>query len=54
MVSQFRCFLNLFMATLGLRCHAQTYSSCGEQGYSLFGVLELLIVMVSLVAELRL
>ena len=44
-------FFNLCMATLDLHCCAQTYSSCGEQGYSLLGVLEFLIVMVYLVAE---
>ena len=26
--------INLFLAALGLRCCAQAFSSCGEQGYS--------------------
>ena len=42
----------VFMAALGLRCCAQTFSSCGERGLLLFTVLRrLLIAVASLVAE---
>ena len=41
----------LFMATLGLRCCAQAFSSCGVQGYSLVAAHGLLIVVASLVVE---
>ena len=41
----------LFLAALGLRCCAQAFSSCGEQGLLFVVVLGLLIVVASLVAE---
>ena len=45
-------FLNLFiyylfLAALGLRCCAWTFSSCGEQGLLFVAVCELLIVVAS-------
>ena len=43
-------FIFLFMAVLGLRCHAGFFSSCSKQGL-LCAVLRLLIVVASLVAE---
>ena len=42
------------MAVLGLRCCAQAFSSCDEQGLLFVTVRRLLIVMASLVAEHRL
>ena len=45
-------FLNfLFLATLGLRCCARAFSSCGEQGLLSVAVLRLLIAVASLVVE---
>ena len=41
----------LFLAALGLRCCAQAFSSCGEQGLLFVAVRGLLIVVASLVAE---
>ena len=41
----------LFLAVLGLRCCAQAFSSCGEQGLLFVVVCGLLIVVASLVAE---
>ena len=41
----------LFLATLGLRCCTQAFSSCGERGLLLVAVRGLLIVVASLVAE---
>ena len=39
------------MAALGLRCCAQAFSSCGEQGLLFVAVHGLLITVASLVAE---
>ena len=39
------------MAALGLRCYAQAFSSCGEQGLLFIAVRRLLIAVSSLVAE---
>ena len=39
------------MATLGLRCCAQAFSSCGEWGLLFIVVRGLLIAVASLVAE---
>ena len=39
------------MAALGLRCCAQAFSSCGEQGLLFVAVRRLLIAVASLVAE---
>ena len=39
------------MATLGLRCCARAFSSCGEQGLLFVAVCGLLIAVASLVAE---
>ena len=39
------------MAALGLRCCAQAFSSCGEQGLLFVVVCGLFIVAASLVAE---
>ena len=41
----------LFLAMLGLRCCAQAFSSCGEQGLLFMVVCGLLIEVASLVAE---
>ena len=41
------------MATLGLRCCAWAFSSCGERGLLFVGVCRLLIVVASLVAGPR-
>ena len=41
----------LFLAALGLRCCAQAFSSCGEQGLLFVAVRGLLIVGSSLVAD---
>ena len=41
----------LFLAELGLRCCAQAFSSCSEQGLLFVAVRGLLIVVASLVAE---
>ena len=43
--------LYLFLATLGLRCWAQAFSSCGEWGLLFIVVHGLLITVASLVAE---
>ena len=42
------------MAALGLRCCAQAFCSCGEQGLLFVVVRRLLIAVASLVAENRL
>ena len=48
-------FLNLliylFLASLGLRCCARAFSSCGERGLLFVAVRGLLIVVASLIAE---
>ena len=41
----------LFLASLGLRCCVQAFSSCGEQGLLFVAVHRLLIAVASLVAE---
>ena len=41
------------MAALGLRCCAQAFSSCGEQGLLFVAMCGLLIAVASLVAEHR-
>ena len=41
----------LFLASLGLRCCARAFSSCGERGLLFFAVHGLLIVVASPVAE---
>ena len=43
--------LNLFLAVLGLRCCAQAFYSCGEQGLFFIVVHGLLIAVGFLVAE---
>ena len=52
--NKFIYFIYLFLAALGLRCCAQAFSSCGEQGLLFIAVRGLLIAMASLVAEHRL
>ena len=47
----FSLLIYLFLATLGLRCYAQTFSSCVSGGYTLAAVCGLLIAVASLVAE---
>ena len=47
-------FIYIFLATLGLCCCAQAFSSCGERGLLFVAVHGLLIVVASLVAEHRL
>ena len=44
-------FIYLFLAALGLRCCAQAFSSCSEQGLLFFAVCVLLIAVASLVVE---
>ena len=44
-------FIYLFLAVLGLRCCAQSFSSCGERGLHFIAVCRLLIAVASLVAE---
>ena len=44
-------FIYLFMATLGLRCCAWAFSSCGERGLFFVPVRGLLIAVASFVAE---
>ena len=44
-------FIHLFLASLGLRCCAPAFSSCGERGLLFFAVRGLLIAVASLVAE---
>ena len=46
-------FIYLFLAALGLRCCAQTFSSCGERGLLFVAVRRLLIKVSSLVVEHR-
>ena len=41
----------LFLPASGLRCCAQAFSSCGEQGLLFIAVCRLLIAVASLVAE---
>ena len=47
-------FFILFLAVLGLHCHSDFSLVVASQGYSLVAVLELLIAVISLVAEHRL
>ena len=42
--------LSFFLAALGLRCCAQAFSSCGEQGLLFIAVHGFLIAVASLVA----
>ena len=44
-------FIYFFLAALGLRCCAQAFSSCGEQGLLFVVVCRLLIAVASLAAE---
>ena len=44
----FNVFTDLFLAVLGLRCFAQAFSSCGEQGQPLKAVHRLLVAVTSL------
>ena len=44
-------YLFLFLATLGLRCCAWAFSSCGERGLLFVALRGLLIVVASLVSE---
>ena len=54
-INLFVClFVCLFLAALGLRCCAQSFSSCAEQGLLFIVVRRLLIAVASLVAEHRL
>ena len=46
-----KLFIYLFLAALGLRCCAQAFSGCGEQGLLFVAVCGLLTVVASLVAE---
>ena len=50
----FNNFIYLFLAVLGLRCHAGFSLDAESRGYSVVEVHGLLIVVVSLVAEHRL
>ena len=47
----FILFFNLFLAVLGLRCCAQAFSSCNEQGLLFIAVHGLLIAVASFVVE---
>ena len=44
-------FIYLFLAVLGLRCCARTFSNCGEQELLFVAVRGLLIAVTSLVVE---
>ena len=44
-------FIYLFWATLGLRCCARAFSSCGERGLLFIAVRGLRIAVASLVVE---
>ena len=44
-------FIYLFLAVLGLRCCAQSFSSCGERGLLFVAVSGLIVVVASVVAE---
>ena len=44
-------FFFFFLATLGLRCCAWAFSSCGERGLLFVAVCGLIIAVASLVAE---
>ena len=44
-------FIYLFLAVLGLRCCARSFSSCGKRGLLFVAVCGLLIAVASLVAE---
>ena len=44
-------YLFLFLAVLGLRCYAQAFSSCGEQGLLFVTVHGLLLAVASPLAE---
>ena len=44
-------FIYLFLAALGLHCHARAFSSCGERRLLFVVVCGLLIVVASLVVE---
>ena len=48
------CFLNLFMAVLGLRFCARAFSSCGKRGPLFIAVRGPLTIAASLVAEHKL
>ena len=45
----FKIYFYLFLAVLGLRCHTQAFSSCGEQGQLFIAQHSLLIVGAFLV-----
>lgn len=47
----FKFKIYLFLAALGLCCHARASSSCGQQGLLSVSVHRLLIEVVSLVGE---
>ena len=47
----FKIFIYLFLAVLCVRCCAQAFSSCVEQGLHFVAVHRLLIAVASLVAE---
>ena len=49
--STLACLFFFFLAALGLRCCAQGFSSCGEQGLLFIAVCRLLIAVASLVGE---
>ena len=44
-------YLFIFWAALGLRCCAQAFSTCGEQGLRFVAVCGLLIAVASLIVE---
>ena len=48
---KFIYLINLSLAALGLRCHAQAFFSCSEGGLLFVVVRGLLIVVASLVVE---
>ena len=51
---KFYLFIYLFLAALGLRCCVQAFSSCGQRGLLFVAVCGRLIMVASLVVELRL
>ena len=53
-VCEYESYFISFLATLGLCCYMQAFSSCSEQGLLSIEMCGLLIVVASLVAEHRL
>ena len=52
--NDFLIFFFFFLATLGLRCCTQAFSTCGKRGLLFTAVHGLLVTVASIVAEHRL